>query len=221
MSVKEDTLRELGLAFYGKITASLSHELNNSFAIIHEHNGLLDDMLVGANQGLSIDQAKLQRISKKVSTQLERGKELIKRLNKFAHRTDKPVAEIDVNEVLNEIILLSQRLAGMKGLSLEFKEESSSPRIVSNPFNIQHAIFTCFEIYMANAEANRLIEGSVTKSEQSVTVRIAGTAVRDDDVNKAKTDVLDLLLEQLNADWEVTTLENGEHAIELTLRNIG
>ena len=39
---KQRLLREKGFGFFGAITASLSHEINNVFAITNELSGLLD-----------------------------------------------------------------------------------------------------------------------------------------------------------------------------------
>lgn len=43
---KDLLLREKGFGFSGAITASLSHEINNVFAIINELSGLLEDFLL-------------------------------------------------------------------------------------------------------------------------------------------------------------------------------
>jgi len=64
-SEQERLLKDEGLAFFGAITASISHELNNVIAIIDQSAGLLNDLLAGAQYGRPITNEKLERISKK------------------------------------------------------------------------------------------------------------------------------------------------------------
>lgn len=218
ISPKNDILREQGLAFYGKITASLSHELNNVIAIINEHNGLLGDLLLGANKGIPIDDKKLQRISKKVSFQLERSKELIKKLNKFAHSSDNAVAEIDISEILQAIIDLTRRLADLKGLNLEFKAPAQPIYLVNNPFNLQHAVFICFEMFMADADINRSIIVSAEKIEDIIKISISGSALSDNDFSRAKKSILEMLLKQLGGSFEIETGADNKQSIILILK---
>jgi hypothetical protein len=43
MSAKLEIVAETGLQFFGKMTASISHEIKNVLAIINENAGLLED----------------------------------------------------------------------------------------------------------------------------------------------------------------------------------
>jgi len=55
MSHRCDIVGETGLQFYGKICASLSHEIKNALAIINEDAGLLNDFAALADQGRPLD----------------------------------------------------------------------------------------------------------------------------------------------------------------------
>ena len=44
MGAKLETAAETGLQFFGKMTASISHEIKNVLAIINENAGLLEDL---------------------------------------------------------------------------------------------------------------------------------------------------------------------------------
>jgi hypothetical protein len=57
MREKLDPIAETGLQFYGKITASVSHEIKNVLAIINENAGLLEDFTFMADRGKPIDPA--------------------------------------------------------------------------------------------------------------------------------------------------------------------
>ena len=217
---KDQILKKQCLAFFGTITASLSHELNNAMAIINEHNGLLDDMLLGFRQGVPLDDKKLTRISQKITAQVDRGREIIRRLNKFAHSTDSPVTEIEVSELLQAIINLAQRLAGLKGLVIEFKTNAEPLNLSTNPFFLQQAVFIGFELFMANPDANRLIAVSAAASDGEIAIKITGTAVSEGESLKAGTDLLAILMEQLNGQYEIVTESDGKRTIVLTLKGL-
>ena len=44
-------MRDLEMAFLGKITASMTHEIKNTYAIILESSGLLSDLLTLSQEG--------------------------------------------------------------------------------------------------------------------------------------------------------------------------
>jgi C4-dicarboxylate-specific signal transduction histidine kinase len=204
----EQILTRQSLAFSGVITASLSHELNNVFAIINEHNGIIDDMLAAAKQGAPIDEKKLQRSSQKISVQLERGKELIKRLNRFAHSSDYDIAEVQLNDLIQAIVALSQRLAGLKEMSLEYKPDPvEAITINTNPYHLQQAIFICFQIFMINPENNRIVSTSARKDDNRIIIKIVGRQLADDNQIADKKEIVAMLLDRLNGKYEIVGAE--------------
>jgi len=220
-SLKDEFLREQGLVFYAKITASLSHELNNALAIINEHNGLLDDMLMASKQGVPLDEKKLHRSSQKIGLQIERGKELIRRLNKFAHSSDSFIAEIDITELLESIIALSQRLVSLKGVDLEFVAPSTGViPYRTNPFYLQQAVFTSFEIFMINSEDNRLIQVTTNKINDKISIKITGSTIDKSEIVQRKTELLKILLDQLNGDLEIVSENEINQSIFLLLKKL-
>jgi len=201
--------------------ASLSHELNNVFAIINEHNGLLEDMLAGLKQGMPLDEKKIQRSSQKIGYQVERGKELIKRLNQFAHSTDHAVMETEITQWLQAIVALSQRLAGMKEMIIEFKASPGETIFLNtNPYYLQQAVFICFQVFMANCEANRLITVAAEKAEGMLSLTVAGSAINDDEFTRDKLGLLKILLEQLNGNLEIKSRNGQNYSIILKLREL-
>ena len=57
MSAKLEIVTESGLQFFGKMTASISHEIKNVLAIINENAGLLEDLALMADRGAEIGRA--------------------------------------------------------------------------------------------------------------------------------------------------------------------
>ncbi len=129
------------LNFFGKITASVTHELNNVFSIINEYNGLLEDQIFIAESELTPNIEKLTRIQDRLAKQIERGEVIIRNLNKFAHSTDHEYVEFDLNDYLENIIYLTTRLANLKKIKLSFDKSKEPINIINNPYEIMRNIF--------------------------------------------------------------------------------
>ena len=78
----------IGLQFFGKMTASISHEIKNVMAIINESAGLLEDYGMMADKGIPIDPEKLKVVSGRVSKQIHRAEGIIRNMNSLAHSVD-------------------------------------------------------------------------------------------------------------------------------------
>lgn len=133
------------LAFMGKVNASLSHEIKNTLAIINESVGLMGDLLGKEPPADWEAYPRLKSIIASIEEQVQRSGAIIKRLNRFAHSTDKPVAAVDLNELVEEITTLAQRFARLRGVKLEVKLASEPLVIHSDPFRIQQVIFAFIE----------------------------------------------------------------------------
>lgn len=145
-------LREGGLAFFGVITASLSHEINNVLAIVGELSGLLGDLSHGAAEGRSPAPDRLISISGRVSDQVERGKRLVKRLNRFAHTVDQPITLVDVNDTMELITTLCQRFATLKKATLEVDLPDADLVVESSSFGLMQAVHLCIDLALAAGE---------------------------------------------------------------------
>ena len=95
-----DGIGETGLQFYGKITASVSHEIKNVLAIINENAGLLEDLTLMTDRGQPIDPARLKTMAAVVQKQIGRADGILNNMNRFAHSIDKTVAEVDLNQII-------------------------------------------------------------------------------------------------------------------------
>ena len=63
-------MQQSGRAFFGKISASVSHELNNVLAIIGQTAGLLEDLLDSGPGDEPIPRASLERICSQITEQV-------------------------------------------------------------------------------------------------------------------------------------------------------
>jgi light-regulated signal transduction histidine kinase (bacteriophytochrome) len=129
-----------GLKFFGKVNASISHELKNILAIISETSGFLNDLTDLAKQGKELKLSLLESCNDSISEEIQRGFDTIKQMNKFAHSVDIPVKEVDLMETLNLTIALSGFLSTAGKVNLKTSQEPISP-VMTSPFLLQDLIY--------------------------------------------------------------------------------
>ena len=91
---QSDELRNQ-LLFFGAIGASLSHEINNVFAIVGELSGLIEDLSGSADEDRKLSADKRASITGRIANQVERGKTYTKQVNSFSHSPEKTGQEMD------------------------------------------------------------------------------------------------------------------------------
>ena len=99
------------LAFFGKVNASISHELKNIMAIISETAGLLTDLSEMAKRGNPIELDMLTESTQSIVEEIQRGFTTIRQMNRFSHSVDNPLVSIDLREILDLVSHLSGYLA--------------------------------------------------------------------------------------------------------------
>jgi signal transduction histidine kinase len=132
-------------AFFGKITAGVTHEIKNVLAIIKESAGLMQDILAMAEDGSLPHRDKFDHALSTIEDQTNRGGDLVAQLNRFAHTPDQPVAKIDLYELTKQIVSLSLRFARLKEVSLTISPLEQSLTLETRPVELQMAVFGCLE----------------------------------------------------------------------------
>jgi len=188
--ISDQVLHEQELAFFGKITASISHELNNVLSIINEYTGLLNDLCYAVQNGKALDPERIQQISINMAEQIRREQKLIKLLNRFAHRFDAPVLTFELSELVNDIYLVSLRFASMKKVTIEFPTIEDRISITGNPYRIQFVIFLCMQLALENSEINDTIRMNLHKEEEISTITIVS---RDKDMIGGQEELMTLI----------------------------
>ena len=121
-------------AFFGQVTASVTHEIKNHLALINEYNGLLADLLAAHARGRELDPARLAGLSAEVRKQVRQAGEIVGQLNRFAHSVDSEVEEVDLGELVATFAALSARRAQRRRIELKLALPPTAPRLVCQPF---------------------------------------------------------------------------------------
>ncbi|WP_338670061.1 sensor histidine kinase [Pseudodesulfovibrio methanolicus] len=124
-----------GLRFFGRISASVSHEIKNVFAVINEAAGLIEDFTLMAERGVPLQPDRLKSAANSIQGQIRRGDAIVKNMNAFAHSTDEDVREVDLVEALRLAADLTARFADMRQIRLTVGE-CEPVSMVACPFDL-------------------------------------------------------------------------------------
>jgi signal transduction histidine kinase len=128
------------LAFFGKVSASISHELKNILAIISETAGLLGDLTEKATRDGKINLELINTCSNDIVEEIQRGFATIKQMNRFAHSVDTVIESVDLIEVLKLMINLAGFLSFASKVRFDSAEQIDR-MIRTSPFRLQNLIY--------------------------------------------------------------------------------
>lgn len=137
--------REDGAAFFGKVTASTTHELQNVLAIIKENAGLMEDFIQMGPENLPDLLERVTRCLGKIKEQSYRGVDLTSGLNGFAHTTDRLLAPVNIYEIAKRLIFLTKRVFLQKGRQIVLIDCKNAPSLETDPVLFQKILWNCLE----------------------------------------------------------------------------
>lgn len=160
-------LKRKEVAFFGKITAGITHEIKNVLAIIQESSGLMEDILDVAENGAFPHKDKFIKSLDRIRGQIQRGIDITSRLNRFAHSPDHCPASLDLNVITEQMVLLASRFARLKNVVLESSPSDPPLVIKSDPVSLEMALFESIEILLSIIGSG----GKITLSPRKVQSR--------------------------------------------------
>lgn len=166
--------RDLGLQFFGKVSASISHEMKNVLAIINENVGLLEDLTYIAAKGQPIDPERIQRTCLSMTKQIKRGDTIMKNLNTFAHSIDEAEKDIDLYQLVDLVASLASRRAALRSVSFVVQKPAIPVSLQSNPFLLQNFLWLCLEEAIEVVQSGSTLFLIVEKGENCSYIKFKG-----------------------------------------------
>ncbi|MCP4757084.1 MAG: hypothetical protein GY866_39985 [Proteobacteria bacterium] len=158
------------IVFFGRITAGITHELQNVLAIIQESAGLMEDLLAFSTEESDSLKKRLEKSLTVVNRQLLRGVDLITHLNRFAHSPDQPLVQIDLQETIEQMTVLSRRFAALKKVVLKNHPPDQPIQIASNLVQVQMALFLSMECCLSLMAAGGQLDVALEKQSSKILI---------------------------------------------------
>ncbi|MGA6924096.1 MAG: hypothetical protein WBY88_00365 [Desulfosarcina sp.] len=155
------------LAFFGKVNASISHELKNVMAIISETAGLLGDLSEMARGGTPVDPDMLTSSTESIVEEIQRGFTTIRQMNRFAHSVDTPVGSVDLMEILALVRNLCGYLSFAGKTNLHSTEEAA-PMAMTCPFILQAIVYQAVVQTFEHTGPGAELDISVQSKDESI-----------------------------------------------------
>jgi signal transduction histidine kinase len=211
---QENLIREEELAFFGAVTASISHDLNNAIAVIEQTAGLLEDLALEDSGDRTIDKGQVQQIAERIGKQTKRGATIIRRLNAFAHSVDDPKRELDLNDLIQNVATLARRMAERKRVQLEPHPGDRPIAIESSPFRLQQAAYLAVQNAVAASPEGERIRLSAGGQNGKAWIEVAGRTT--DSPPELELSSLETLMGRLGGEIE-STMDGGKILIRMIL----
>lgn len=174
MTTVHDAVAAAGLQIFGRILASISHEIKNVLAVIRESSGLMEDLLAMHRRGVPLDLEKFAKLADRVRRQTERADMIVKHMNRFAHSVDEPMEMVEVGELIGLMTALGQRPASMKEVSLSAEAPQEPVTVLTNRFLLQLAVWTGLEFALSHPGPEKSIVLSAKTSGEEAVILIDG-----------------------------------------------
>ena len=168
-----DIIGREGLQFYGKMSASISHEIKNVLAIINENAGLLEDLALMAEKGKTVDMQRFKTVAGKIRRQVARADDIVKNLNRFAHSADDFKGDVDLNDALRFVVTLSNRLFDMKGVRVEQAPVEGSVVVTNTLFLLLNLFWSCLSFAMESTGDDKKVHLLVEKLDSGARIRFS------------------------------------------------
>ena len=218
---KSDPLREMQLAFIGKLMAGLSHEFKNHLAIIKELSGLLEDLLLHEEAKQAPGSERYEKILSGINERIAQAAEMCRFLSAFSHRMDQPLSSFRVSDVLQEKIYLIGRFARQKQVDLIFSCDADLSPIFNNPSLLQFAIFCITWPALQGLEQGGRVLITAGQKDESVEILITlEGALKATEDGASLSALLPEILQILAAGFSEKTDPDGNKEILVTLSSI-
>lgn len=202
----------IGLRFFGKISASVSHEIKNIFAVINEAAGLVEDFTLMTEKGMPIEPERLKRVANSIQGQIQRGDAIVKNMNALAHSTDEDIQKVDLVEALSLTVSLATRMADMKQTKLELGDCDPASAIV-HKFSVIQLLHGAIAIALESMAPHATLLLSLAAGDAAtISISIPGQGI-----NLKPDDALLCLAQQLNISVASNEINGG---LDLTLERV-
>jgi signal transduction histidine kinase len=167
------------MMFFGKVNASISHELKNILATISEAAGLLNDLTEMATKGHNFELEMMKTCSQDIVEEIQRGFAAIKRMNTFSHSMDDPLKRVNLIEVLDLMINLAGFLSFAGKVHFD-RPQKAAPLVITCPWRLQNLIYQALVSAFESVGPDGELQVSLhPQNNGSARITVSGQGLKD------------------------------------------
>jgi len=166
-------MSEKEIAFIGKLTAGVTHEINNALASIKEISGLMEDLISMSSTDSFPHHEKFVKVIPKIREQVQRCVKLTTQLNKFSHLTDKYTTQVELNDFIEHLVFLTQRFARIKRVELQYQASDQAVNFNTIPIQLQMAIYYCITYFLSHTDDGGIVSIHLNSNGEQNSIHIS------------------------------------------------
>ena len=174
------------LAALGTLAAGVAHEINNPLAIINEAAGYLISLLQKSELADMPRKAVFEKVLDKIETSVKRARAITHQLLADVRKTESILAEVDVNQLVDETVQLVRKEAQDKGIEVSVQTADGLKPIWADPNQIRQVLINLLSnATHATAQGGR-ISIQVNPTDRGVSIAVIDTGIGIPKENLAK-----------------------------------
>ena len=151
-----------------------SHEAKNVLAIINENAGLMDDYILMAQKGKTLDLERLSSLSASIRKQVARFNTLITDVRQVADGLDNATQDICLVHHTRQISELLSAKAAMRSIQFHVCAIQEPILIRTRPVLLRHIIWSCLDYAIHAGERGRQLRLCLETRAENAVVLISG-----------------------------------------------
>ena len=174
------------LAALGTLAAGVAHEINNPLAVINEAAGYLISLLQKSELADMPRKAVFEKVLDKIETSVKRARAITHQLLADVRKTESILAEVDVNQLVDETVQLVRKEAQDKGIEVSVQTADGLKPIWADPNQIRQVLINLLSnATHATAQGGR-ISIQVKPTDRGVSIAVIDTGIGIPKENLAK-----------------------------------
>jgi two-component system NtrC family sensor kinase len=174
--MNEQVIEAGKLASVGELASGIAHEINNPIAIMVEEAGWIGDLLDEEDLVQCQNLEEFRRALNQIKTQGSRCKEITHKLLSFARKTDSKVREVLINEIIEEIVSISEQRAKYSNVKIVIHLDPDIPIVGASPSEMQQVLLNLINNAIdAIGSGGGTIEIITRRNGEFVTIDVADT----------------------------------------------
>jgi two-component system NtrC family sensor kinase len=139
-AINEQFIKANKLSSLGELAAGVAHEINNPVAIMVEEAGWVEDLMEEESDGSLKNYDEIKQSLTQIRTQGKRCKDVTHQLLSFARKTESKVEALKLNNLIKEIVALSEQRARYRNVNIETELDQFLPDVSASPSEMQQVL---------------------------------------------------------------------------------